>query len=174
MKKVKTVFKGKRFSIIHGKLKTRSGKVWDTELVARQPSVAVLAINNKKEILLTREYRHHHRKYIWRMPGGEVDKGWAPLRAGQRELREEIGYKAKKWKLFHKSDQFGGSLYQIYFYLALDLEFVGTKLEDEEIVITKPVSLDKAKEIALASGFKNDIFSFAILKLWYERKKWIK
>lgn len=174
MKKEKVVFKGRRFSVIHSKLKTRSGKVWDTEVVARHPSVAVIAINDKNEILLTREYRHHHHKYIWRMPGGEVDKGWTPLKAGQRELREEAGYRAKKWKLFYKSSQYGGSLYRMYVYLAKGLVHLGTKLEDEEIILVKPVSMNRAKEVALAKGFYNEILSFAILKLWHERKKWIK
>lgn len=61
-------------------------------------AVAIIAINTKKEILYQREYRHPVGKVIYEFPGGVIEKGETPLAAAKRELEEEAGYIAKRWK----------------------------------------------------------------------------
>jgi ADP-ribose pyrophosphatase len=48
--------------------------------------------------LLVRQYRLPARQYLWEIPAGRLDPGETPLKAAKRELVEETGYRAKKWK----------------------------------------------------------------------------
>ncbi len=44
------------------------------------------------------QYRHAASRYLWELPAGKLDPGEDPLAGAQRELEEETGYRAKKWK----------------------------------------------------------------------------
>ena len=58
----------------------------------------MLAMDDKNRILLVRQYRLPADKYLWELPAGKLDQGEKPLDAAKRELAEETGYKAKKWR----------------------------------------------------------------------------
>ena len=102
--KYKTVFNGVIFKIKQAKAIFPSGKVKTFEQAVRPVSVTIMAIDNKGQLLLTREYRQKYKRYLWRLPAGRVEKNESPLKAAQRELREETGFKARKIKLFNFSD----------------------------------------------------------------------
>src|SRR5262249_20769523 len=67
--------------------------------VVRHPGSAVMmAVDDKKRILLVRQYRLPAERKMWEMPAGRIDEGETPLQAAKRELAEETGYKARVWK----------------------------------------------------------------------------
>ena len=47
---------------------------------------------------MERQYRHAANQYLWELPAGKLEPGEDPLTGAQRELEEETGYRAKKWK----------------------------------------------------------------------------
>jgi ADP-ribose pyrophosphatase len=49
-------------------------------------------------VLLECQYRHAADSYLLELPAGRIDKGEKALPAAKRELLEETGYTAKKWK----------------------------------------------------------------------------
>jgi len=61
-------------------------------------SAVMLAADEKKRVLLVRQYRLPARQYLWELPAGRLDPGETPLKAAKRELQEETGYRARKWK----------------------------------------------------------------------------
>lgn len=61
-------------------------------------SAVMMAVDEKKRVLLVRQYRLPADKYLWELPAGRMDPGETPLQAAKRELAEETGYKARKWK----------------------------------------------------------------------------
>jgi ADP-ribose pyrophosphatase len=67
-------------------------------VVRHAGSAVMMAVDDKKRILLVRQYRLPADKYLWELPAGKVDDGENVLQAAKRELAEETGYKAKKWK----------------------------------------------------------------------------
>ena len=47
---------------------------------------------------MEQQYRHAAKQYLWELPAGKLDPGEDPLAGAKRELEEETGYRAKKWK----------------------------------------------------------------------------
>jgi len=67
--------------------------------VVRHPGSAVMmAVDEKKRVLLVRQYRLPAEKELWELPAGRLDQGEKPLQAAKRELAEETGYRARTWK----------------------------------------------------------------------------
>ncbi|MCU1234762.1 MAG: hydrolase [Candidatus Solibacter sp.] len=60
-------------------------------------SAVMMAVDDKKRVLLVRQYRLPAGKELWELPAGRLDAGEKPLQAAKRELKEETGYGAKKW-----------------------------------------------------------------------------
>jgi len=67
-------------------------------VVRHNGSAVMMPVDEKKRILLVRQYRLPAGKYMWELPAGKVDAGETPLQAAKRELIEETGYRAKKWE----------------------------------------------------------------------------
>jgi ADP-ribose pyrophosphatase len=68
------------------------------DVVRHTGSIVILAIKEDKSVLLVRQYRHAAKQYLWELPAGRNDKKESNLRAAKRELLEETGVRAKKWK----------------------------------------------------------------------------
>ena len=67
-------------------------------VVRHRGSAVMLAVDARGRFLLVRQYRLPARAMLWEIPAGRLDEGETPLAAAKRELREETGCTAKKWK----------------------------------------------------------------------------
>ncbi len=106
--------------------------------------VAVLALTERQEVILVRQYRHGAQKVIEELPGGSMDAPDAsPLEAARRELLEETGYSSERFIEVGKvSPNPASQTNLIHSFLALDAEKVGAQHLDvtEEIeVLLKPL-----------------------------------
>ncbi len=61
-------------------------------------AVGVLPIE-EEHIYLVGQYRYPLEQYSWEIPEGGCPIGEEPLRAAQRELREETGLEARNWRM---------------------------------------------------------------------------
>jgi ADP-ribose pyrophosphatase len=104
-------------------------------VVRHNGSAVMMAVDDKKRILLVRQYRLPADKYLWELPAGKVDEGETPLQAAKRELIEETGYRARSWKklsTFFPSPGFVAERMTIY--LATELTAgTATPMDDERI-----------------------------------------
>ncbi|HVT95170.1 MAG TPA: NUDIX hydrolase [Bryobacteraceae bacterium] len=67
-------------------------------IVGHNGSAVMMAVDDKKRILLVRQYRLPARRFLWELPAGRLDPGENSLQAARRELKEETGYRARHWK----------------------------------------------------------------------------
>jgi ADP-ribose pyrophosphatase len=97
------VYKGPLFRVVHDKIIEPSGKPNERDVIRHNGSVVILAIDSSKSkknpwIVVERQYRHAANQYLWELPAGKLDPGEDALAGAKRELAEETGYSAKKWK----------------------------------------------------------------------------
>ncbi len=71
------------------------------------PSVAILSMNDKKEILLVRRSVEPG-KGEWSLPGGFIEMGETPVEAAIRELYEETGLQGKNPELVNVDTHLNG------------------------------------------------------------------
>lgn len=67
-------------------------------IIQHNGSAVMMAVDDKRRVLLVRQYRLPARDYLWELPAGRVDPGENVLQAARRELREETGFRATRWQ----------------------------------------------------------------------------
>jgi ADP-ribose pyrophosphatase len=97
------VFEGPLFRVLRDRLIEPGGREGVRDIVRHNGSVVILAIDNAKNkknpwVVIERQYRHAAGRFLWELPAGKLDAGEDALQGAQRELEEETGYRAKKWK----------------------------------------------------------------------------
>ena len=113
----------------------KSGFEIKRSVVRHAGSAVMMAVDERKRILLVRQYRLPAEKYLWELPAGRLDPGEKPLQAAKRELIEETGYRAKTWtKLASFFVSPGYVQERMTIYLAADLTAgEATPMDDERI-----------------------------------------
>ena len=115
-------FIGKIWNVVRKTFKFQD-EVLVREFIAHRGAVAVLALNEKDEVLLIKQYRAPVNQYLYEMPAGLRDhEGEDDLVAAKRELAEETDYQATKWSHLHSFYTTPGSSSEIIeIFLAKDL-----------------------------------------------------
>src|ERR1035437_8605146 len=122
-----TVFEGPLFRVLRDRLIEPGGKEGTRDIIRHNGSVVILAIDNAKNkkdpwIVVERQYRHAANRFLWELPAGKLEPGEDALpraaavvlvgdllagklepgedalQGAKRELEEETGYRAEKWK----------------------------------------------------------------------------
>jgi ADP-ribose pyrophosphatase len=74
------------------------GETFERDIVTHLGAVAILAINERHEIGMIRQYRTPFDRFSWEVPAGTLDvPGEDELSAAKRELGEELGCEASRW-----------------------------------------------------------------------------
>jgi ADP-ribose pyrophosphatase len=123
------------FAVTEDHAKNPSGFEIRRSIVQHAGSAVMMAVDGRRRILLVRQFRLPAKAYLWEMPAGKVDPGENPMQAARRELVEETGYRARRWKKlisFYPSPGFVSEKMTIF--LATDLT-AGTAqpMDDERI-----------------------------------------
>ncbi len=117
--------------------------------VVRHPGSAVMMpVDEKNRILLVRQYRLPAGQHLWELPAGKIDDGENALQAAKRELVEETGLRAKKWKklaFFYPSPGYVGETMTIY--LATELTQGAAEPMEDERIETKWFSKKELREL---------------------------
>lgn len=146
----KTVYDGKVFKVTSDKVKEPSGLVAQRDVIRHSGSIVVLALEDSSgepQVLLEKQYRYAAQDYLWELPAGRIDDGEQALAAAKRELIEETGYRAKKWKravFFYASPGFLDETMTVY--LAQGLTAGDAEPEEDELIDCKLVPLSQAIE----------------------------
>jgi ADP-ribose pyrophosphatase len=127
--------KNKLFTVSEDHAVDPSGFEIQRFIVHHRGSAVMMPVDDRRRILLVRQYRLPAQSLLWELPAGSVDPGEKPLQTAKRELKEETGYRAKKWKKLVSFFPSPGFLTEkMTIYLATDLTAgEATPMGDERI-----------------------------------------
>jgi len=131
----KIIYTGPVFGIRRDEVIEPGGVRTTREMITHSGSVVVLPVLADGRVLLIRQYRHAARQFLWELVAGRVDEGESPRKAAARELIEETGYRAKRFRIFLDFFPSPGFLEERMFILLAEglTEGIAQPEEDEKI-----------------------------------------
>lgn len=113
------------------------------EVIRHPGAVAIVALNERGELLLVRQYRTALERVTLEVPAGKLEPGEEPDACAQRELAEETGYEAGQLRyLGAVAVAAGYSDELIHLYMATDLVGGAAHPDEDEFVVGEWVPLD--------------------------------
>ncbi|HUV70347.1 MAG TPA: NUDIX hydrolase [Terracidiphilus sp.] len=146
----KVVYTGPLFRVLHDKLIEPGGHASERDVIRHNGSVVIMAMDSSKSkknpwIVMERQYRHAANQFLWELPAGKLDPGEDALAGAKRELAEETGYSAKKWRPlveYYASPGFLGESMMVF--LAEGLIAGDARPEEDEKIDFRLVKLSDA------------------------------
>jgi ADP-ribose pyrophosphatase len=97
------IFEGPLFRVLRDRRIEPGGRKGVRDIIRHNGSVVILAIDKARKkkdpwIVVERQYRHAANQFLWELPAGKLEAGEDALAGAKRELEEETGYRARRWK----------------------------------------------------------------------------
>jgi ADP-ribose pyrophosphatase len=147
------VYRGPAFWVTTDQVSEPSGVKARRDIVHHTGSVVILPVDDGPggpKVLLERQYRHAAQQYLWELPAGRIDEGENELTAAKRELLEETGFSATRWKRilrFYASPGFVAETMSVY--MARGLRPGVAQPEADEVIQIRFVPLSEAVNMVM-------------------------
>ncbi len=133
--KVETIYEARVFRLCRETVTLPGGVKTTLDVIHHPGSSAIVPLLHENQVVMIKQYRHSLRDFIWEIPAGTLDPGEDPLECARRELIEEVGYRAKKFKKLGEIIAAPGYCDEkIHLYLATELEPASQSLDHDEVV----------------------------------------
>lgn len=166
----KEIFRGRVFRLVLRNLRLPNGRQVRFNIIEHPGAVAIVPLLDNGEVILLRQYRPSIGRTIYEIPAGTLENGERPLQAARREIREETGYRARRWTrlgTFYTAPGFCTELLHVY--LAQDLVPAPAAGDPDEVLRPVRVPLHRAIQM-VRTGRIRDAKSIAGLFLCHERR----
>lgn len=170
----RTAYRGPVFWVTTDHIIEPGGIKVRRDLIHHSGSVVVLAVDDSNatpRVLLERQYRHAAKDYLWEIPAGRIDPGENELQAAKRELIEETGYRASRWRRilkFYASPGFVAETMAVY--MATGLREGEAEPEEDEIIHHLMVPLPRAVKMILNGTIRDAKTISSVLWLDHMRR----
>ena len=131
---VRPIHHGHVFDVVIETFESPDGERFDRDLVRHPGAVAVVALNERDEVVLVRQFRPALGRWLVEIPAGLLDvAGESLVAAAQRELIEETGYEATMWSTITSFlPAVGFTDERITLFLARGLNQIGSRAQGVE------------------------------------------
>ncbi len=167
----RTVYEGRAVNLRVDTVRTAGGRETTREIVEHSDCVAVIAVDDKDNILLVSQFRKPIEKELLEIPAGGIDPGETPEECVRREMREETGFLPRKIERlggFYSVPGYGTEY--LHLYLATELVSSPLQAEDSEGITLVRVKLEQIPGL-IASGEICDAKSIAGLLVFMGYRK---
>jgi ADP-ribose pyrophosphatase len=142
------------------------GAIIRRDVILHPGAVVILPIVDAGHVCLLRNHRFVIEETLWELPAGTLEPGEPPDLAAQRELLEETGYQAKRWRRLTSAYASPGCLSELMHIYAAEELTVGTACpEKDETLEPHVVPWDQALAWVF-DGTIRDVKTIAGLLLW--------
>ena len=172
-KHARKVYDGRMIKIYQWRQKLYDGTYATYEMGVAPPVVLVIAVKDGK-IIMTRQRQPHTSRSYFGFLGGHIEMGETPLQAAKRELLEESGFVAGRWKLLKKEVRSGRLNQTFYYYSARDCRKVaGQNLDAGEKI--RLIELDTDGFLDVVARITSGNFGVKLAEIRYNkaRRRWL-
>lgn len=126
--------------------------------------VGVLPFLDPNTVLLIKQYRYVAKRVTWEMPTGGMHPGETKEAAAQRELAEEIGYRAGKLTRISTFDTSKSVLDETaHLFIGEDLTAIELTPDDTEFIEVRPFPFDEVLQMVLRGAITDGMTIIAVL-----------
>lgn len=152
----KTVFEGRRLRVKVDRVREPGGVEAEREVACHPGSVVVMPILPGGDVLLVRQFRYAAGQSLWELVAGGIDAGETPRHAAIRELAEETGYSARRWRRVLKFYPSPGVLNEVmHLFEARGVTPGVARLEADERIEVKSFSVRELRKMAYTGRIKD-------------------
>lgn len=142
------VYDGSFLKVERDKIQLPDGSITQREFIRHPGAVVILPLLPDGRILLERQFRYPNSQVFIEFPAGKIDPGEDHLDCAKRELEEETGYTAAKWRFvctIHNAIAYSDEHLELF--LAEELSAGQQKLDEGEFLETFSVTLPELLEM---------------------------
>ena len=168
----KLIYKNKWIRLREDQVITPTGIKGIYSVVETFPALGIVPLTEDLETYLVGQYRYTLNKYSWEIPEGGGNPGESHLESAKRELLEETGLKAKKWKYLESLYTSNSVTNEIaYIFLAEKLTEGKAHPEHTEELQIKKVKFIEAYQMVLDAAIKDAMSIIGIIRTYHYLKK---
>jgi len=146
--KSEKVFEGRLINLRVDTVELQNQKYAKREIVEHKGASAMIAVNDKEELILVKQFRKAVENFLYEIPAGKINVSEEPIECAFRELKEETGYETKKiTKIYEIYSTPGYSNEIIYLFKAEELIYTETNFDEDEDIEILAVSKEEAKKM---------------------------
>ncbi len=159
------VFNGRIFKIAKCRAELCNHDIVDREIMLHNGGVCVLPVDKDGNILLVQQYRYGASCFLLEVPAGKLEEGEDPFACAVRELSEETGCKAEKWRSLGKMNASPAIMSEIiYIYMAEDLSYGERHLDADEFLDVVKLPFREALAMIFSGEITDAKTQIALLK----------
>ncbi len=128
----RTAYEGRLLRVHEDEVRLPGGREARREIVDHRGAVAIVATVPSGGIVLVRQWRHACGGALWEIPAGTRDQDEDPAHTARRELEEETGYRADRWRSLGQACVSPGYSGEILWFFRADGLTEGTPATDPD------------------------------------------
>jgi len=166
------IFDGRIINLRVDAVELPNGQPATREVVEHPGGVCVAALTESDELLFVRQFRYPYGAVLAELPAGKLSPGEDPLLCGRRELKEETGAEAARYRslgTLYPSPGYCGEI--IYLYYADGLTFGEAAPDEDEFLEAERIPLDRAVQMVLNGELPDAKTQAAVLKVAELRRR---
>jgi ADP-ribose pyrophosphatase len=157
---------GEVISVRVDEVEYEDGSTAKREVVVHPGAVAILAHDERRLYMVRQPREAVGEDSLLELPAGKLDvEGESPLQCAQRELGEEVGLEAARWrelKRIYTSPGFSDE--QVYIFVATELTEVGARPDEGERIEVVEVALDEIDDAIEACADAKSLVGLLLLR----------